>query len=216
MKIVDLTHTIREAMPVYPGTRPPSLTPLSALEQDGFRETLLTISSHTGTHMDAPAHLFADGLTLDRISPDRFCGTALVIDCTGLAGGTITMANLAPVRALADRAEFLLFHTGWDRFWGQDAFFSGFPAIDADVAQYLLDTGKKGAGTDAISIDRMEDGALPIHRLLLGARPFVILENLNRLSLAGPRPFFLCALPLRLERADGAPVRAIAILEESP
>ena len=54
MKIIDLTHTISEDMPVYPGTEPPVLKPANTYEKDGFRETLLSLYSHTGTHVDPP------------------------------------------------------------------------------------------------------------------------------------------------------------------
>ena len=72
MKILDLTHLIEEAMPVYPETEPPKLTPSNTFEQHGFRETLLTMGSHTGTHMDAPAHMLRDGKTLDQFPADKY------------------------------------------------------------------------------------------------------------------------------------------------
>ena len=65
MKVIDLTHTIRESMPVYPGTEPPKLSPTSSYESDGFKETLLQMYTHTGTHMDPPAHIFSGRTTLD-------------------------------------------------------------------------------------------------------------------------------------------------------
>ena len=86
MKILDLTHLIEEAMPVYPETEPPKLTPSNTFEQHGFRETLLTMGSHTGTHMDAPAHMLRDGKTLDQFPADKYIGTAYVLDCSDLAG----------------------------------------------------------------------------------------------------------------------------------
>ena len=59
MKVIDLTHTIRPDMPVYPGTETPRFEPANSYEKDGFKETRLTMFTHTGTHMDPPAHLFA-------------------------------------------------------------------------------------------------------------------------------------------------------------
>lgn len=66
MKAIDLTHTIREKMPVYPGTDTPKFFPANSYKKDGFKETLLQMYTHTGTHMDPPAHLFAGGKTLDQ------------------------------------------------------------------------------------------------------------------------------------------------------
>lgn len=85
MKVIDLTHTIREDMPVYPRTETPGLLPASSYEKDGFKETLLHMYSHTGTHMDPPAHLYEGRTTLDQFPADQFVGQALVIDCRDLA-----------------------------------------------------------------------------------------------------------------------------------
>lgn len=84
MKVIDLTHTIRENMPVYPGTEPPKLSPTSSYESDGFKETLLQMYTHTGTHMDPPAHIFSGRTTLDEFPVEQFTGKALVIDCREL------------------------------------------------------------------------------------------------------------------------------------
>ena len=92
MKIIDLTHTIAENMPVYPGTEGPKLTTANTYETDGFKETLLKMYSHTGTHMDPPAHLYSHGKTLDRFPASHFEGRAFTVDCTALCrGDRITM-----------------------------------------------------------------------------------------------------------------------------
>ena len=209
MRVVDFTHVLRREMPVYPGTPLPELTVASTWERDGFHETRLTLHSHTGTHMDAPAHLFPAGATLDALPPARFAGTALVVPCAG-AGAVLHMDLLAPVKDAADRADFLLFHTGWDRLWGRAAYFEGYPVPGEDVVDYLLASGKKGVGLDTVSVDPVGDWDLPIHRRLLGGG-LVIVENLTNLAAAGGEPFTFCALPLHYEPADGAPVRAVGL-----
>ena len=209
MRVVDFTHVLRREMPVYPGTPLPELTVASTWERDGFHETHLALHSHTGTHMDAPAHLFPAGATLDALPPARFAGTALVVPCAG-AGAVLHMDLLAPVKDAADRADFLLFHTGWDRLWGRAAYFEGYPVPGEDVVDYLLASGKKGVGLDTVSVDPVGDWDLPIHRRLLGGG-LVIVENLTNLAAAGGEPFTFCALPLHYEKADGAPVRAVGL-----
>ena len=95
MRVIDLTHTIKENMPVYPGTGTPKLEPANTYEENGFQETLVSFYSHTGTHMDPPAHLFAGRTTLDAFPASQFLGRALVIDCTHLREGeAITMKEL--------------------------------------------------------------------------------------------------------------------------
>ncbi len=213
MRIVDLTHLIAPDMPVYPGTQGPTFTPATSYEEYGFRETLLSFYTHTGTHMDAPAHLFAGQPTLDLLPVSHFLGSACVIACGELGEGTrITMAHIDRQRENAERAEFLLFHTGWDRFWGTPRYFGEYPCIDDEVADFILGSRKKGVGLDTISLDPIADERLTLHRKLLGAG-IVLIENLENLHLLGTDLFTLCALPLKHVDADGAPVRAIALLE---
>ena len=87
MRVIDLTHTIAESMPVYPGTEPPTLAPASTYEKDGFKETLVTMFTHTGTHMDPPAHLYVGRTTLDQFPVSQFIGKVLVIECSDLKEG---------------------------------------------------------------------------------------------------------------------------------
>ena len=91
--LIDMTHTITPEIPIYPGTPVPSLSPACTLTRDGFRETMLSFSSHTGTHMDAPAHLLQDGRTLDDMPMSQFSGRATVLDVSG-EGPVITEAFL--------------------------------------------------------------------------------------------------------------------------
>ena len=213
MKIIDLTQTICETMPVYPGTEPPKLTIANTIEKDGFRETLLSFYSHTGTHMDAPFHIYADRTSLDALPAEQFVGKALVIDCRNVGeGGEIGMEYID--KTIADEADFLLFNTGWDANWGKDEYFGEYPVVSMEVCQYLLDSKKKGVGFDVIGIDPVSDGNLTRHKMLLAQRDMVIIENLTNLDKIGEGLFTFAALPLKYQNADGAPIRAVAIIEE--
>ena len=214
--ILDLTHTIRAEMPLYPGTPAPSFTPCSTLIRDGFRETLVQFASHTGTHMDAPAHLLRDGTTLDVLPVSQFCGRAAVVDVSGLPeGGVITAEFLRARNGEVLSADFVLFYTGWEKKWGCPEYLRGFPVPDEDAARYLVSCGLKGVGTDALSVDPVEDKTARAHRILLGGG-LVVLENLCLRRLAGRSDVMLFALPLKLEKADGAPVRAVAEFRDFP
>lgn len=214
MKVIDLTHRISEKIPVYPGTEPPQLRVVSTQETDGYRETALSFYSHTGTHMDASFHIYADGTPLDALPLEQFVGKALVIDCTKAgAGEEIGMEYIEPVRELADAAEFLLFHSGWDTNWGKAEYFGAYPVLSLEVCRYLLESEKKGVGLDVIGIDPLEEENLTRHKLLLAEGNFVIIENLTHLGEIGNGLFTFAALPLYYLDADGAPVRAAAMLE---
>ena len=215
MKIIDLTHMISPEMPVYPGTEGPKFEPANTYERDGFKETKLSMYSHTGTHMDPPAHLFAGRTTLDQFEVSQFVGSACVIDCQELkAGERITMAHVNRNRENADRAEFLLFNTGWDRYWGKEEYFGDYPYIDGETAEYIVKGQKKGVGLDVIGLDPIADEGLTLHRKLLKGNEIVIIENLTNLDRLGRELFTFCALPLRHMDADGSPIRAIAMMEE--
>ena len=215
MKIIDLTHVISPSMPVYPGTEGPKLETANTYEKDGFKETLITMFSHTGTHMDAPAHLFPERTPLDRMDAAQFAGSACVIECSDVGeGGRITMEHVNRQREAADKAEFLIFHTGWDRYWGKAEYFGEYPYIDDEVAEYIVQKNKKGVGLDTIGLDPIADAHLTMHRKLLSGNEIVIIENLMNLDQLGEGLFTFCVLPLKYENADGAPIRAIAMKEE--
>ena len=216
MKRIDLTRTISEDMPVYPGTEPPRMAPANSYEKDGFKETLLTMYSHTGTHMDPPAHLLEGGLTLDRLPVDHFVGSALVVDCRDAGPGQ--SIGLPRILAAGDRgkaADYLLFNTGWNKYWGHPQYFGDYPFLTEEAAEYIAATGKKGVGVDVIGVDPIADENLTIHRLLFANPRFVVIENLVNLELCGQELFTFVCLPLLWKEADGSPARAIAMLDGS-
>ena len=192
MRVIDLTHTIESGMPVYPGTEPPILEPANTYDRDGFRETKLSMYSHTGTHMDPPAHLFRDRTTLDAFPPEQFIGKALVIDCTSLKEGEpITMDHLSRYGTKAETADFLLFYLGWDVRWGSEAYFGDYPCIDDSVLEYILEGSYKGIGFDVIGLDPIADGNLTRHKKLFQTRDIINIENLCNLGLCGNDLFWL-------------------------
>lgn len=213
LRIVDLTHPIAPDMPVYPGTEPPVLRRANTVERDGFAETFVQMYSHTGTHVDAPAHMLAGAPTLDELGAGRFVGTACVIDVAGAAGGEIGVEMLERHAGLAAGCDFVLFHTGWSRHWGEARYYSGFPVLDRDAARWLAGRGLKGIGLDAISVDPVGPGPFVNHLELFGGG-LVLVENLTGLGPIVGRRFAFSCLPLALPNADGSPVRAVAMLED--
>lgn len=214
MKVIDFTQTISEDMPVYPGTEGPKLAQANTYEVDGFKETLMTMYSHTGTHMDPPAHLFGHRTTLDKMPIEQFVGKGLVIDCSDLGEGDIVdFSYIERVKEKADEAEYLLFRFGWDKYWGKDEYFGEYPVIDEDVSSYLIDTNKKGVGIDCIGIDPIADENLTIHKKIFSENEIVVIENLTNLEQAGEDLFTFAALPLKWDNADGSPIRAIGLFD---
>ena len=206
--ILDLTHTISQEMPVYPGTPTPRLFRAATLEQHGYRETQINMVSHTGTHMDAPYHMLSHGSTLDELPVSQFCGRAVVLDVSDR--NAITVDYLKAQNGLLRSVDFVLFYTGWEKKWPTNDFFTdGYAVPDEEAAKYLVSCGLKGVGTDAISIDQVSTETFPAHKVLMEGG-LVIIECMCLKKVAGRSDLQLFALPLKYESADGASVRAVA------
>lgn len=210
-EVVDLTRVFEEGMPVYPGTEGPRISNATTIAREGFAEKLLTVYSHTGTHMDAPAHMIEGAPTLDALPASTFLGKARVLDISSFAGGEAPLPALAPILPGPGEAEFILFRTGWSAHWGDAGYYEGFPVLSAELAQAVAALGLKGIGVDAISVDPVGSTAFERHLALLG-RGLVIVENLGDLSTLAGRDFLFSCLPLRIRDADGSPVRAVAMV----
>ena len=214
MQVIDLTHPITPSMPVYPGTEPPSIRQATTVEQDGFAEKWIGMYSHTGTHIDAHAHMLPGAVTLDRLPIDHFVGLARVLDVSSLAGREIGVDFLEARAAELEAAEFVLFHTGWSLLWNEESYFSGFPVLSLDAARWLCRRGLKGVGFDAMSADPV-GVPLFVNHLAFFQAGMIIIENLTGLAPLIGRPFRFSCLPLKLEQADGSPVRAVAMLDQA-
>ncbi|NTW54148.1 MAG: cyclase family protein [Chlorobaculum sp.] len=211
MRIIDLSHPISAQMPLWPGTPAPEFSDLHMISRDGFGERWLQLSSHTGTHLDAPAHIVEGAATLDRLPVDAFIGKGFLIDLRETRHGAITLEALLEFRAQIGQAEFLLLHTGWSRFWGSDAYHRGYPALSAEAAEWLAGAGLKGIGIDAPSFDAGDSDTLPVHKRLLGAG-ILLIENLTALDQLTSSFFLLSVLPLNIAGAEACPTRAVGIL----
>jgi arylformamidase len=197
-------------MPVYPGTEPPVITDANTVERDGFAEKLLSMYSHTGTHIDAPAHMLADGPTLDQFDVEHFVGRACVIDVS--QEPIIEEAALEAKAEMIAECEFVLLYTGWSHHWGRQDYFEDFPVLSIEATRWLAGRGLRGLGLDAISVDPVGSMTFGNHFVLFRAG-MVIIENLTRLLPLIDRTFLFSCLPLKIVQADGSPVRAVAILD---
>ena len=162
--------------------------------------------SHTGTHLDAPAHMLPDGATLDSYAPEKLAGAAVVVDCRGEKAITLPLLQRYDLSGV----DFVLFCTGWDRKWGTPAYYEDFPCLTAEAAAYLAALPLKGVGEDSISLDPCDSTDFPNHITLMRAG-FINTENLTGLDALLGRRFTFVTLPLKFENADGCSCRAIAM-----
>ena len=108
MKITDLTHTICSDMPVFPGTEQPIFLKANTLEKDGFQEAKITMYSHTGTHIDAPAHMLINGPYLDNLDIEHFIGNATILDFSLIDIKLIDVDSLKPFEEKIKKADFII------------------------------------------------------------------------------------------------------------
>ena len=211
MRFIDLTHTITEDIPMFPGVDQPTIQQYASVDVDGFREAMITVDSHTGTHMDPPAHAVTGGTTLDQLPASQFVGRAIVVDCRDIPeGGLIACERLERYGSLADEADFLLFDLGWASRWGSEAYFGDLPLMDDALIDRIVAGHWKGIGFDLPSIDRVDDANMTKHRRLFSGRDLVNVENLCHLDECPDGLFWVALMPIKVAGSDGAPIRAIA------
>ncbi|MBN2858106.1 MAG: cyclase family protein [Candidatus Delongbacteria bacterium] len=208
-KIIDLTHTVNEKMTVYPGTPAPVIKDYSTVEKEGFAELLLTMVTHTGTHIDAPCHIIKGAKKLSDFALNNFIGNAIVMDCEGRK--EISLELLKSRENDIDQAEFVLFRSGWNRRWHEKDYFEQFPVLTTEAAKWLSEFRLKAVGFDYVSVDAMDNTGMSNHKIFL-SKEIMIIENLTNLDQLPESGFVFYAIPLKIEGADGSPVRAFAEL----
>ncbi len=198
---VDVSIPLQEGMAVWPGGPPFEFRPLSRIAQGEHANTsLLRLSTHTGTHVDAPWHFEQTGNRLDEMDPAVYFGEALLLDLPHV--DQITAADL-PEEPLPPR---VLFKTRNSDYPAEAPFTEDFVAIEPDAAERLVDDGVTLVGVDYLSVAPFEQPDGATHHCLL-SNNVLIVEGLRLKGFAaGTYPFVM--LPLALVGADGAPCRA--------
>lgn len=200
---LDLTHRMEEEMPVYPGTEKPIFDKSFTIEKNGFAETKVTMYSHTGTHMDAPAHMVPGGKTLDAYPIDHFIGRAYLVDLPN------DLETLKKDEGLLKTADFVILRTGWSKYWGTPEYFSNFPVMDPEMLDYLLKFNIRGFGVDAISVDPVDTTTFERHMKIF-EKDCTIVENLKGLDRIETSIFKITMLPLFTKDSDGFSARVVA------
>jgi arylformamidase len=207
MKYIDISWPITDRMTAYKDRSVVCIIPTKNFEHDAVRESLITIGSHTGTHIDAPAHFLAQGSTSEQVSFDALIGSCTVIDMTHCTQ-VITDADLLACADVLQPGARILFKTRNSLRSATDPFDSEFVYINKEAACYLAEHAIQTVGIDYLGIERNQKGH-ETHITLMQAQ-VVIIEGL-RLADVVPGDYFLYCLPLALVGIDGAPARAVLI-----
>lgn len=211
MKIIDLSHVFEECMTVFPGMNPPVVEEIANVKEHGYQVTKLDIFTHMGTHLDCKSHVYENGATTSDKDISNFYGKGHVIDCSHLKEGQLIELDEIKKYDIKD-IDYLLFYTGWDKYWKEEKYLGDFPVISKDLADFLTNSSIKGIGLDVISIDKIDDPILSTHQVFL-KNDKVIVENLTGLEKLINKDFDFCCFPIKIKNGDGSPVRAVALVE---
>ncbi|MDI9633193.1 MAG: cyclase family protein [Methanolinea sp.] len=190
----DVTRPLREGIAIYPGDIEPSFHPQ---DRGSYVLTAMRLSTHSGTHVDAPSHYIRGAPGVDGIDPGALIGECRVVSVGG-SGSLIEARDLGGATG-----ERLLLRTWYS---GEEGFREDYPGLSPACARALADAGARCIGIDSPSIEPYSgDGT--VHRALL-SRGVAVIEFLD-LSSVRPGEYWMAALPLRLPGLDGSPCRVI-------
>jgi arylformamidase len=203
MTLYDISPLISEAIAVWPGDAgfARSLT-FRIAAGASVNVSAISLSTHTGSHVDAPYHFAEQGRTVDQLPLEPFIGPATLVSAEGAR--IVGPEHLAGVLD-GEPIERLIVRTR--RGGDPNRFDPGFAALAPEAARRLVELGVRLYATDAYSVDSFDSKTLETHKILAAGR-VMILEAL-RLDEPPPGAYELIALPLRIAGADASPVRAV-------
>jgi kynurenine formamidase len=225
-EVFDLTHLLSPATPVYPAFKPMRYQPLFSIEKDGFTCGELTFNEHTGTHMDAPIHFVAGGVTVDRLPAERLFAPLAVISIkdrvdrnpdTGVTVDDILGWEKQHGR-LPSRA-FVAMHSGWDARIGDARAFLNIdpsgtahtPGFTGEAAEFLVfERDIVGVGVDTVSLDMGTSTTPTAHLAILGAGKYGIEVAANLASVPPVGAMVIVGAPKHKD-GTGGPVRLLAV-----
>ncbi|KAJ3564242.1 hypothetical protein NP233_g8420 [Leucocoprinus birnbaumii] len=213
----DLTHPLNSNTPAYPSDPYYKAKKHANIPDHDYEVHEVSMSTHSGTHADAPSHFIHGGRTIDQVPLSTLVGPALFIDLTNRELGEnqeITWDDIKSYEPDLKPGVIVVICTGWYEKWGEDSYFKH-PFMAKEIAEKFLEFGIKVVCVDTLNPDETvlsgdKEGGFGFHNTLLGADG-IIIENLtNTKPLIGCPNVQISLLPLKFEGLDGSPIRAIA------
>jgi arylformamidase len=206
MPLYDATLPIRQGMLTFPGDPPFRMSPFfSRTQGDPFNLSLVSMGTHMGTHVDAPAHYLDGGATVDQIPLDVLIGPGVILDMTGRS----FVDRRALEESNLDNHVRVLLKTDNGPKLSNSEFHTDFIQLTEDAAHLLVERKVLLVGIDYLSIEGYENPTAPVHRALLSSGVLVV-EGLNLVQIpAGPCEIY--CMPLKIAGADGAPARVLIL-----
>lgn len=215
-RLVDLSHDIVEGRVTYPGQPAPVFT--SHLSREGSRAfysegteftlDLITMIGNTGTYLDSPFHRYEDGADLSALTLDTLVDLPTVVITRPFTQGRVVGVEEFDNVSLDGCA--VLIRTGWDTFFGTEAYGIAAPYLSEAATERLVECGAVLVGIDSVNVDDpLPNGPRPVHSRLLGAGIHVV-EHLTGLESLPPTGALFTAVPPKVRGFGTFPVRAFA------
>lgn len=219
---VDLTHEISENIPTWKGDcgfKHRNNNDESSSDCKFFVQHI-EMDAGIGTHIDAPAHCFQNGKTINDLSLQTLMAPCIVVDVSQVAHQDYCIEmqiirNFEKKYIKAWKDAFVIFYSGWERFWNQSEQYRNnynFPSISKEVAEYLVAEDIAGIGIDTLSPDK-PNGGFPVHRIVLGAGKYIVenIANAKKMPVIGGFTFIM---PIKISNGTEAPIRLIGMYQK--
>ena len=213
-QLVDLSHVIYDGMPKIPVLPDVHVRKFLSLEKGHpLNVTEISLPCHSGTHVDAPVHIVADGKSIEEIPLESFIGPGAVISVKKRGGEEVTAKELTDSGVPVHEGDILMLFTGWDeKFESPD--YNLHPYLSRDAAEWIVEKKVKIFGIDCITVDlptpmRQKGFDFPVHKILLG-NDVLIAENVTNLGKIVGKKSKIFAFPLKVRGSDAAHARIFA------
>lgn len=212
LDMIDLTYPIEPEMLVNTGLKRPVFEWVSRINSEGLNITHFNMLVHTGTHIDSPFHAIKNGSTIDEIPLNKIVGISRLFRLKKFKyKSEITIDDVINSGYKIEKDSIFIFHTGIEKYSNKKEYNYNYSVPSIELIEWLIENKISSFMTDITNIDFPNENNFIRHKLLLKEN-IPIIENLKNLSLL---PFnediIICALPLLLNKREGAPCRIIAL-----
>ena len=217
MRLIDLSQPLFAGCPNCPVHPPVRVDLVSTHERDGWQVEMLSLTCHSGSHVDAPLHKVAGGASISEIPLERFAGKAVIADLRSSKPrqeiDSALLKKLLP-KELNDR--IVLLATGWgDRRARSEEWFYQSPRLSPDGARWLVQNKIRGVGIDHYTVGGSDEpDNATVHEILLGGNVWILEElKFPPVAFDVKQPAMFFALPINLKGQSGSFCRPVIVIE---
>ena len=230
-KIIDLSHTITEGIPSWPGNgkqhKPFLKQIISNYKENGFLQYYLNLAEHIGTHIDAPLHTNERNYSIDQLPLENLISSGYVINVTKQISINpdyrLQVEDILlweKINGSIKGNSFIIMQSDWSEYWNQpDKYLNmdengkmHFPGFSKETVEFLIkERGVNGIGVETMSIDAGNSEDFSVHKTLFNYNKYAI-ENLKNIKLLPVKNFIIVAIPLKIMNGTGSPARVLALI----